>query len=283
MPKIVNKLILGKNIKRIDIEAPQIAANFHLGQFLMVCPEKGSEWIPLAIADADPRRNIISVIFKEKGPATRCLGALPIHEEIFSISGPFGRINSPKQFGVVVCVATDVYAAQILPICKAYSRAENKVIGIISAKTKTELILEPQMRIACHKLLLSTEDGSYQRRGNAFGMLKKLFDEENVNLVYSIGDTEMMREIAVMTKERNIPNLIQVQTMMVCGRGICGSCRVKVKQQVVLSCEEGPEFDGHQMDFDYLKHRMERSCHHQEGAEPMAGAPWIFKRFMEED
>jgi len=259
---IINKQILGKEIKRLDIEAPQIARSFQPGQFVMVCSEQGGKWIPLTIVESDTRRGIISIIFKETGAATRLLGTLPIQDEIFAVSGPFGTIRKPTQVGVVVCVTTGVAAAQILPVCRAYSRAGNKVIGVLGAGTKSGLILEPQMRIACHRVVFTTEDGSYQRRGKAASAVKELLEKEDVHLVYSAGDVEMMRDVAQMTARKDIPNLIQVQTVISCGRGICGSCRVKVDHQMMLTCEDGPEFDGHKMDYEYLKHRMDHVCRH---------------------
>ena len=282
MFKIVNRLILGKDIKRLDIEAPSIAQSFSFGQFVMVCPDEGSKWIPLTVVESDTRRGLISVIFKETGLATRNLGSMSIDDKLFSVAGPFGAIKEPKQVGVVVCVATGVSAAQLLPICRAYNRAGNKVIGVIGAVTKAEMILEPQMRITCHKIFLTTEDGSYQQQGKAQDVVKELLSQEDVKLVYSIGDTDMMREVAQMTAKEKIPNLIQVHTVMSCGRGICGSCRVKVNRELALACEEGPEFDGHMMDFEYLRHRMDHTCKHEDqgsiGAQKRAG---FFKKIFE--
>lgn len=258
--RLVNKLLLGNGIKRLDIQAPVVARSFQPGQFVMVCPEDGGKWIPMTIVEANAQRGIISIIFKETGDATRKLGALPINDQIFSITGPFGQVKEPRQVGVVLCVATGVAIAQILPMCRAYSRAGNKVIGIIGARTKAELILEPQMRISCHKVFLTTEDGSYQRRGTAEDMVKEVFAKEDVHLVYSVGNVKMMKQIAWICRQEGIPNLIQVSAVMSCGRGICGSCRVKSGGKLVLSCEEGPEFDSKDFDFDYLLQRMDCAC-----------------------
>lgn len=279
---IINKQILGKDIKRLDINAPDIVRNFQPGQFVMICAEEGSKWIPLTIVEADTRRGMISVIFKEFGAATRLLGSLPIHEKLFSVSGPFGTIREPKQVGVVVCAATGVSAAQILPICRAYSRAGNKVIGILGAKTKAELILEPQMRIACHSVLLTTEDGSYHRRGTVEEAVREVSAKEAVRLVYSAGEVEMMYQVNRFTQQQKIDSLIQVHAVMSCGRGMCGSCRVKAGKQLVLACEEGPEFDGHKIDFDYLKHRIEHVCEKESGEKgAVERTTGILKKFFE--
>ncbi len=279
---IINKQILGKEIKRLDIEAPEIARNFAPGQFVMVCVEEGSRWIPLTIVESDTRRGLISVIFKEIGDSTRFLGALPIHEQLFSVSGPFGTIRPPKQIGVVVCAAEDVCAAQILPICRAYSRAGNKVIGVLGARTKAEMILEPQMRIACHTVMLTTEDGSYQRRGSVEDTVREIAGKENVRLIYSAGSVEMMRGVSLLAHSKKIDSLIQVHTVMSCGRGMCGSCRVKVQGELVLACEDGPEFDGSKMDFDYLKRRMEHVCEREgSGKSAVEKTTGMLKKFFE--
>lgn len=280
MFKIVNRLILGKDIKRLDIEAPHIAQSFSPGQFVMVCAEEGVKWLALTIMEADSRRGLISLIFNEQGQATKVLGEMPIGSELYSITGPFGSIREPKQRGTVICVATGVSAAQILPICRAYARAGNKVIGVLGAATRSEMILEPQMRIACHKILMTTEDGSYQRRGKAQDVVRELLDQENVGLVYCCGDVAMMNDVAQITAKKKILNLIQVHTVMSCGRGICGSCRVKIDQKLVLACEEGPEFDGHQMDFAYLERRMTHVCKNDKEDSAMLKKPSFLNKLL---
>ena len=264
MFKVINKLLLGNGIKRLDVEAPEIARSFHAGQFVMAAAQEKSKWIPLTIVEADTRRGIITIIFRETGEAARLLGALQIGDRIFSISGPFGQAAVPRQVGTVVCAATDTGAAQLMPVCRAYSRAENKVIGVLGAKTKSELILETQMRIACHKIILTTEDGSYQRRGTVAEVVKELLRTEKIHLIYSIGELRMLKEISLMTQEAGVRNLIQVHTGISCGRGMCGSCRLKAGGRLVLGCQEGPEFDGHTIDFDYLENRVEHICRHED-------------------
>ncbi|HRZ40978.1 MAG TPA: hypothetical protein P5246_08215, partial [Candidatus Omnitrophota bacterium] len=148
--------------------------------------------------------------------------------------------------------------------------------------TKREIILEPQMRIACHRIFIATDDGSYQRKGAAIETLREALDQEDVHLVYDVGPVDVMREIAHFTKERRIPNLIQVQTLMSCGRGICGSCRVKAKHSIQLSCEEGPEFDGHTIDFDYLKQRMGHRHEERPLEQADEGIRGFWKQMMKE-
>jgi len=281
MFKVVNKLVLGKEIKRLDVEAPDIARTYQPGQFVMVCPDVKSRWIPLTVVEADIRRGIITIIVQESNATTKLLGSFPIHEEIFSVSGPFGKLAEPRQVGTVVCAASGICAAQLIPVCRAYGRAGNKVVGILGAATRAEMILETQMRIACHKIFLTTEDGSYQRRGSVAGAVKKALNDEEVHLVYSIGDIPMMREIAATTYEQKIPNLIQIHTGVSCGRGLCAACRVKVDGKLVMGCEDGPEFDGHAVDFDYLQHRMNHACSHEpEGPSGRANGRLFWKTIL---
>jgi ferredoxin/flavodoxin---NADP+ reductase len=254
--KIINKQVLDDGVKRIDILAPNIARKIRPGQFVSVCPEENDEHIPLTVTSSDPERGHISLIFPELGQTTRKLGSLPINESIFSILGPLGLPAKIQKKGVVVCIASGMGIAQILPICRAFKDQGNKVVGIIGAKTKTALILEPQMRLACTKLLIATNDGSFERRGLATDVLEGFLNQNKVDLVYAIGVVDMMRTVCAMTAQRKIETLVRLNPVMVDCMGMCGSCRVKVGGEMVLACVEGPEFDGHKVDFEDLEIRM---------------------------
>ncbi len=259
MFKITNKQILAKDVKRLDVKAPLIASRVEPGQFVMVITTEGGDWIPMPIAEADPMRGQITFIVQESSPATIQLGHLTIGEEIFSIIGPLGQAAAIAKAGVVVCLATGVGTASILPICKALKKAGNKVVGIIGAKSKGSLTLEPQMRIACSRLLIATEDGSYERRGLASEMLKDILAAEVVRLVYAAGSVDMMQTVCHLTRDRAIKTLVQLRPAMSCGMGFCGSCRVRVEGKVVLACVNGPLFDGHSVNFEHYKMRVATS------------------------
>ena len=254
--KIINKQILAEYVKRIDILAPNIARKIQPGQFVSVCPEEDDEHIPLTVTNYNPNKGIISLTFPELGYTTRKLGALRINESFFSILGPLGCRARIEKEGVVICIATGIGIAQILPICRAYKDKGNKVVGMIGAKTKRALMLEPQMRITCDKMLIATEDGSYERRGLATDILQEFFDQNKADCVYAIGSSDMMRRVCLMTKERAIKTLVKLNPVMTDCMGMCGSCRVKIGGKTVLACIEGPEFDGHKVDFDDLNIRM---------------------------
>lgn len=269
MFKVINKQILARGVKRLDVEAPEVASQVQPGQCVIVIPEAQGERIPLAVIDSDPRKGTITLIFQEFGEATLRLGAIPIGESVFSVIGPVGTPSRIGKEGVVVCVATGVGTAQILPICRAARAAGNKVIGVIGAKTRRALMLEPQMRLSCHQLYIATNDGSYERRGMATTIVKELLGKEKVDLVYAIGSVDMMQTVAEMTRERSVKNLIQTNTRMLCGIGICASCRVKVGGETLLACQCGPEFNGHKVDFEFLKTRV--NAHKKGQDESLAG------------
>jgi len=256
MFKIVNKQILAEGIKRLDIVAANIARKVQAGQFVGVCPKEGDERIPLAVVDSDSNKGTITLIFHEVGPTTKTMGALSINDQIFSILGPLGVPATIQKKGEVVCVATGIGSAKILPICRALKSAGNKVIGVIGAKTKRGLMLEAQIRLTCDNIYITTEDGSYGKKGLATDVLQDLLSQRNVKMVYAIGASEMMEAVCSLTKKKKIKTFVQLNPIMVDCMGMCGSCRVRVGDKMVLACTDGPEFDGHQVDFNYFHVRM---------------------------
>lgn len=257
MFKITNKQMLARDVKRMDILAPEIARWAQPAQFVIVTAREREEGIPLAINEADAGKGTITLIFKERGEKTRRLGTLGIGEELFAVTGPLGTPTRLGREGIVACISTGIGAAQILPICRAAKKAGNKVIGIMGAGTKTSILLEPQMRLACHKLFIATEDGSYMRRGQATALLEDVVKQEKVDCVYAVGSLEMMKAVSAWTRTRGLKTLIQIDTPVLCGIGVCASCRVKVGGSVVLACQHGPEFNAHKVDFDHLQGRLD--------------------------
>lgn len=254
--KIINKQILTQGVKRIDIVAPNIARKIQPGQFVSVCPEEDDEHIPMTVTNCDPIKGEIALIFPEIGHTTRKLGSLLINESVFSILGPLGRRAQIEKEGTVICIAAGIGIAQILPICRAFKDKGNKVIGIMGAATNRALMLEPQMRIACDKMLIATEDSSYGRKGLATDLMQELLDQKKVDCVYAIGSVNMMRTVSAMTRKKEIKTLVKLNPVMTDCVGMCGSCRVKVDGKMVLACIEGPEFDGHKVDYQDLNIRM---------------------------
>lgn len=286
MFKVVHKQIIALDIKRIDIAAPSIAAKSTPGQFVMVVPQQGYEAIPMSIIDADTRRGVISLIVHEVGKTTSVLGDLVIGHEVYSMVGPLGCPAVIEHYGVVICVATGIGAAQILPICRALKKKGNKVIGIIGAKSKKVLMLESQMRVVCDDIFIATNDGSYERKGLATQILDELLQKYKVNAVYAIGSVEMMQSASLKAQQKQIPIWVTINAYMVNGLGMCGSCRVKVQDGFKLACVDGPHFDGRVVDFKDIAARESAFKEQAWGKQNLPssqkndGLPMLMKSFL---
>ncbi|MEI7998386.1 MAG: sulfide/dihydroorotate dehydrogenase-like FAD/NAD-binding protein [Candidatus Omnitrophota bacterium] len=256
MFKIVHKQILAQDIKRVDIQAPGIASKIAPGQFVMVTVNNKIHSIAMSVVDSDERRGVISLIVHETGEVTKALGDLSIGEGLANVAGPLGKPAIVDKFGIVIAVATGIGAAQILPLCRALKKKGNKVIGVVGAKSKKVLMLESQMRVVCDEIFITTNDGSYERKGLATEVLKELLDKYKVNCVYAIGSVDMMEAASRMTQLKEIPIFVTLNPRMINGLGICGSCRVKVGGHFQLACIDGPQFNGHEVNFSDLHVRM---------------------------
>jgi ferredoxin--NADP+ reductase len=286
MFRVIHKQVVVKNIKRMDILAEGIARCVKPGQFVMVRPQEKDEAIPLSVVEADSYKGTITVIFQEIGVTTGRLGALPINDTIYAVIGPLGRPAPINKVGQVICAATGISTAQALPVCRELRRAGNKVIGVIGAKNKRAIVLEPQMRLTCHKVFIATQDGSFERRGFATDVVKDLLAEESIQQVFAFGSTAMMEDICRFAAERSVASFIHLNPLMYCGIGRCGSCRVYLKdQQQVLACVDGPIFPGQMVDFTLWKNRMlawkEQTARLKED-EPFIWDIQPFKRWMSE-
>ncbi len=268
MFEILNKQLVADNVKRLDIYAPNISQKVRPGQFVSIAPEEGDERIPLSVVDSDPQKGTISIIFQEVGQTTGKLGTLPINECIFSILGPLGVPSQIERRGNVICIATGIGIAKVLPICRALREAGNKVIGIIGARSKKDLLLEPQMRLSCDKIHIATEDGSHEQKGLATDIFEKVLADKKIHFVYAVGSVDMMKMVCALTRKSRIKTVVQLNPIMVDCMGMCGSCRVKVAGEMVFACTDGPEFDGHKVDFENFKKRKKAieecdECHNQ--------------------
>ena len=255
MFKIVQKQIIAQDIKRIDIAAASIAMKILPGQFVMVQPDAKSHSVPLTAVDADGAKGVLSFIVHEVGASTKALGSISIGQPLPMIVGPLGRPAVIEKYGLVICVATGIGAAQILPICRALKKKGNKVIGIVGAKSKKVLMLEAQMRVVCDEIFIATNDGSYERKGLATQILHELLAKYKVDAIYAIGSVDMMEAASRMAREKSIPVRVTLNPYMATGVGVCGSCRVRVNGQFQLACTDGPEFNGYEVDFEDVRRR----------------------------
>ena len=259
MNTILKKRRLSENVYRMDLEAPLIARNRKAGQFviLMVDADKG-ERIPLTIADADAERGTITIIFQTVGATTMKLAQLGEGDSLPAVLGPLGRpthISGPGRR--IVCVGGGIGVAPMHPIAQAFKAAGNDVTIIMGARTKELFVMEEEMRaIAGDKLVLMTDDGSTGRKGLVTEPLKELCEAKLVDEVIAIGPPIMMKFCAKTTEPYGVKTTVSLNTIMIDGTGMCGGCRVSVGGETKFVCVDGPEFDGHQVDWDLMLKRM---------------------------
>ena len=253
MNRIVRKKILSEGVKDIWVESPVIARKRRAGQFVILRNTEHGERIPLTIVDSDPREGTLRLIFQEVGKSTAELGTFEVGDHIQDLVGPLGKPTHIENFGTVVCVGGGIGVAPVYPIARAMRDAGNRVISIIGARTRELLILEEEMRSVSDRLEICTDDGSYGLHGFVTDALQKLIDEEiRIDLVVAIGPVIMMKFVSLLTKKYSLPTVVSLNSVMVDGTGMCGGCRVTIGGKSSFVCVEGPEFDGHQVDYDEL-------------------------------
>lgn len=257
MYRILRKKILAPAIKLLEVEAPLIAQSARPGQFIMLRIDDYGERIPLTIADFNQEKGTITIIFQEVGKSTLLLGQLQAGECIRDVAGPLGRPSRIEKIGRVAAVGGGVGVAPLYPIARALHAAGNEVIAILGARNSDLLILEEEMKQVSSRLLIATEDGSRGQQGLVTHLLKELMEKENhLDHVIAIGPVPMMEAVCQLTKEKNIPTTVSMNPIMVDGTGMCGACRVQVGGKTRFACVDGPEFDGHLVDWSLARQRL---------------------------
>ena len=257
MYEILKKVQLAPNIKLVKINAPEVAIKAKAGQFVILRIDEKGERIPLTLAEWEPKKGTITLIFLEVGVSTRKLGALEVGDEILDIVGPLGNPSDIKHYGSVAAVCGGVGTAAAYPIAKALKEAGNQVVSIIGARTEELLILEDEMKSFSDELYISTDDGSRGHKGFVSDVLKTLIEKGyHFDIVYAIGPPLMMRATANVTKSHSVKTIVSLNSIMVDGMGMCGACRVTVGGETKFACLDGPEFDGHLVNFDELIKRL---------------------------
>jgi len=255
--KILVKEDLGPVNKLMVIEAPEVARKAKAGQFVIVRIHEEGERIPLTIADYDCQAGTITLIFQEVGKTTIHLGTLKEGDELISFVGPLGLPSQIENYGTVVCVGGGVGIAPIFPIARALREAGNHLISIIGARQKELLFWEDKMRSVSDELIVCTDDGSYGRKALVTQPLKELLETRNdVGRIWAIGPAIMMKFTALTTQPFGVHTEVSLNSIMVDGTGMCGACRVEVGGKTRFVCVDGPEFDGHQVDWDLLLARQ---------------------------
>ncbi len=239
------------------LRAPKIAKKALPGQFVILRANEKGERIPLTVADTDPERGLINIIYMVVGKSTALFKTLQVGQGYMDVIGPLGQPTHLEKVGKVVCVGGGTGIAVMHPIARGLRQVGNHVITIIGARSKDLLILEDKMRAVSDELLICTDDGTYGHKGFVTDMLKKVLTEnKDVGLAVCIGPVPMMKFCCLMTKEFNVKTLVSLNPIMVDGTGMCGCCRVRVGGEMKFACVDGPEFDGHAVDFDELTLRL---------------------------
>jgi NAD(P)H-flavin reductase len=257
MFRIIYRETLAAKIHLFRIEAPAIARKALAGQFVVVKIDERGERIPLTLADWDGKEGSVTLVFMEVGATTFRLALLKAGDCIADLVGPLGVPAHIDKFGTVVCVAGGVGAAPIAPIAKALKEKGNKIISILGARSRDLLFWEDKLRSVSHQLTVTTDDGTYGRKGVVTEPLKELLESgEKVDRVIAIGPTIMMKFCALTTQPFEVKTVVSLNPIMVDGTGMCGCCRVSVGGVTKLACVDGPDFDGHQVDWDLLSARQ---------------------------
>lgn len=250
-----------------EIEAPSIASKAKPGQFVILKANEEGERIPLTMAETDPEKGTITIIYMVVGKSTAIFRDLQVGDGYQDVIGPLGKATHLEKVGKVICVGGGTGVAVLHPITRALKDIGNDVTCIIGARTKDLLILEDQMKSASNDLRLCTDDGSYGHHGFVTEVMKDVLDQGGVKQVVAIGPVPMMRAVSNITKEYDVELLVSLNPIMVDGTGMCGGCRVTVGGETKFACVDGPEFDGHEVDYDELMLRLrayeadEKKCH----------------------
>jgi len=253
--EILYKKELCTNQYEIRVKAPYITKNAKAGQFIILRTDKNSERIPLTIADYDREKEELTIVYMAVGYTTKKLASLEVGDEIEDIVGPLGVPTHIEKYGTVVCLAGGYGAAPCYLIAKAFKDAGNKVYMIMGARNKDLIFWEDKMKSACTELFITTDDGSYGRKGFVTNVLEELIAKEKINYTIAVGPMPMMRAVAEMTRPHAIKTDASMNPIMVDGTGMCGACRVTVGGKVKFACVDGPDFDAHQIDFDEVINR----------------------------
>jgi ferredoxin--NADP+ reductase len=259
--KIIENKKLSESVVKIVLAAPVIAQKRKAGQFIILKINEKGERIPLTIVDSDAEAGTITVIFQIVGKTTAVLAKMKAGDTIQDVQGPLGNPTEIKNYGRVVCIGGGVGVGVVYPLASALKKAGNEVISIIGSRTKDLLILEKEMGAISDKLIVATDDGSYGFHGFVSQVLQEMIDKgEKIDRVFAIGPVPMMKVVSDVTRPPGIKTIVSLNSIMVDATGMCGACRVVVGGKTKFTCVDGPEFDGHEVDFKLLADRLKMYC-----------------------
>lgn len=257
MAKIVDREEMAQGtIIRNEIEAPRISRKAKPGQFVILQADETGERIPLTMADTNPEKGTITIIYMVIGKSTARFKELNVGDEYYALIGPLGKPTHIEKVGKVVCVGGGTGIAVLHPITRALKQVGNEVTTILGSRSYDLLIMEEEMKAVSTNLHICTDDGSKGHHGFVTDVLKDVLEKEKIDLVVAIGPIPMMKFCSLITKEKDVHTLVSLNPIMVDGTGMCGCCRVTVGTDTKFACVDGPEFDAHKVDFDELGQRL---------------------------
>jgi len=240
-----------------EIEAPLIAKKAKPGQFVIIKANENGERIPLTMANTDPDKGTITIIYMVVGKSTALFKSMKVGDAYQDVIGPLGQATHIEKVGTVICVGGGTGVAVLYPITRALKEAGNHVITIIGSRNKDLMILENQMREVSDEFYPCTDDGSYGFHGFVTNVLKENLEKKKIDMAVAIGPVPMMKFCSKITKDFNVKTIVSLNPIMVDGTGMCGGCRVSVGGKTKFGCVDGPEFDGHEVDYDELMKRLQ--------------------------
>jgi len=258
MHKIIQKKQLNSEICLLELEARDIALSARAGQFVVLRVDEAGERFPLTLYAWDEEKGTIQVVCQAVGVSTKKLCALTVGETVLDVVGPLGRASDILSSGKMICIGGGVGTAEAYPIAKAMKSAGCDVTVIIGARTKDLVICEKEIKEFCRHVYVTTDDGTYGQKGFVTDVLKELLDKDEYDLIFAVGPVVMMKMISVYTRPKKIKTLVSLNSIMIDGTGMCGGCRILYDGKPKFACVDGPEFDGHLVDFDDLECRGER-------------------------
>ena len=258
MYKIERKIRFAEGLFGIWVEAPYVAERANAGQFVMIMTHEKGERVPLTMADYDREKGLIFLVFLVAGKTTAQLADMEQNEELYSLVGPLGKASEIENYGKVICVGGGTGIAAIYPIARALKDAGNQVLSIIVARNRDLIFMDDEVKKVSDRLIVTTDDGSYGAKGFVTDALKKILEEERVDRIWSVGPAIMMKNVALLTKNYGVKTLVSLNAIMIDATGMCGTCRVTVGDETKLTCVDGPEFDGHVVDWNEFMNRLTR-------------------------
>jgi ferredoxin--NADP+ reductase len=257
MPKVIDNIQIGPVVWKMRVEVPRLVEKAKAGQFVIIRVNEHGERVPMSIAGLDKKNGLLTVIYQVVGKTSALMTTVPVGGQLVDCVGPLGIPSHVENWGIACVVGGGIGVAPIYPIAQAYKAAGNKLITIVGARSKNLLFYEEEHKAVADEMYICTDDGSYGQKGFVSDALKKLLDDGvKIGMIMAIGPVPMMRVVANLTKGYNVPTWVSLNPIMIDGTGMCGGCRVSLDGKTKFACVDGPDFDGHLVDFDLLTKRL---------------------------